>query len=443
MIAAARRGCLPALLGVVALAVGAWLLAAGGPRLRPLQTSCAAWLVERPEARQVALTGCVLDLGGAVVDDAGGGRVLVPVLPDAALGGEVPEAVVLLAVTRDRSLADRVRALGADAGVTERYLRKPALVGQVASLAAGSAERSRRLHRLVPTLSMDAALLDLDARGHPVAGWAAALLGLALLATAVVGALRAEGDGEGPRPAAAEGEVRAPDGEDGIVVQGLVRTFRKGSEELRVLRGIDLVLRRGERVAIQGESGSGKSTFLHVLGTLDRPTAGRIWMGGVDVFARPPAELDALRNRFIGFVFQFHHLLPDQDALHNVMIPALIAGQPGPEAARRARALLERVGLGGRLHHRPGELSGGEQQRVAIARALVREPALILADEPTGNLDPSLAADVLDLLIELNEETGSTLVVVTHSAELARRFPRRLLLRDGRFVEVGEERGEA
>jgi len=223
---------------------------------------------------------------------------------------------------------------------------------------------------------------------------------------------------------------------DGITVEGLEKSFVKGGNRVDVLRGVDLSLAPGDRLAIVGQSGSGKSTFLHILGTLDRPTAGRIAFGGRDVFERSDAALDALRNREIGFVFQFHHLLPDHDAMHNVMLPAIIGGVPADDARQRAQALLERVGLGHRLTHRPGELSGGEQQRVAIARALVREPSLVLADEPTGNLDPSTAGEVFDMLVELNAGTGATMVVVTHSLELAARFPRQMRVVDGRLEEL-------
>jgi lipoprotein-releasing system ATP-binding protein len=218
-------------------------------------------------------------------------------------------------------------------------------------------------------------------------------------------------------------------------VEGLSKSFEMGGRTVDVLRGIDLEVGVGERVAIVGQSGSGKSTFLHVVGTLDHPTSGQVFLHGSDAFARADAELDTLRNRHIGFVFQFHHLLPDQDAVHNVMIPALIGGMRQPEAHDRAAALLERVGLADRMDHRPGELSGGEQQRVALARALVQGPKLLLADEPTGNLDPDTAAGMLDLMLSLNEEQDTTLLVVTHSLALAERFPRRLALEDGRFVE--------
>ncbi len=218
-------------------------------------------------------------------------------------------------------------------------------------------------------------------------------------------------------------------------VEDLHKSFVKGGRTLDVLHGADLVVGAGERIAIMGQSGSGKSTFLHLVGTLDRPTSGRIWIGPHEISTRSAQELDALRNRHIGFVFQFHHLLSDQDALRNVMIPALIGGVPTKDAEAEATALLERVGLGARLKHRPGELSGGEQQRVALARALVRDPGLLLADEPTGNLDPTTANDVFDLLLELNEALGATLVVVTHSQPLAARFPRCVELVDGRFEE--------
>ncbi len=220
-----------------------------------------------------------------------------------------------------------------------------------------------------------------------------------------------------------------------LKVIGLQKSFEMGGETLSVLRGVDVEIETGERVAVVGQSGSGKSTFLHVVGTLDHPTSGQVFLDGIDAFARVGAELDTLRNRHIGFVFQFHHLLPDQDAVHNVMIPALIAGTPTNNAREQAEALLARVGLSERMEHRPGELSGGEQQRVALARALVRKPRLLLADEPTGNLDPKTAGAMMDLMLELNEEWNTTLIVVTHSDSLASRFPRKLSLENGQFVE--------
>jgi len=220
-----------------------------------------------------------------------------------------------------------------------------------------------------------------------------------------------------------------------LKVVGLKKSFEMGGESLSVLKGLDVEIQAGERVAVLGQSGSGKSTFLHVVGTLDHPTSGQVFLDGIDAFARAGAELDTLRNRHIGFVFQFHHLLPDQDAVHNVMIPALIGGVPSAEAREHAEALLARVGLAERMCHRPGGLSGGEQQRVALARALVRKPRMLLADEPTGNLDPSTADAMMDLMLELNEEWNTTMIVVTHSQSLSSRFPRKLSLEDGCFVE--------
>jgi len=221
-----------------------------------------------------------------------------------------------------------------------------------------------------------------------------------------------------------------------VRLEDLRRTHVKGDERIEVLRGVDLELEPGERVAIVGPSGSGKSTFLHMLGLLDRPTGGRLLLDGVDVEGLSENERARLRNRSIGFVFQAHHLLPEHDAVGNVMIPVRLAGA-GVEIARaRAEGLLRAVGLGHRTNHRPGELSGGEQQRVALARALVMGPGLVLADEPTGNLDPATSWGVFDLMLQLNQQLGSTLVVVTHSLELAERFPRRLLLQEGRFLEM-------
>lgn len=226
----------------------------------------------------------------------------------------------------------------------------------------------------------------------------------------------------------------------GVQVQceGVVKTYEKGGTALQILRGVDLTLAPGERVAIVGPSGSGKSSLLHLLGLLDTPTQGRVLLDGDDVVRLPERARDALRGRRVGFVFQAHHLLPEHDALSNVMAPVRLAGGSVGTARARATALLEAVGLGHRLGHRPGELSGGEQQRVAIARALVMGPGLVLADEPTGNLDPRTAEDVFHLLLELNRQLGSTLVVVTHAAELAARFPRTLVLRDGLLVDASD-----
>jgi lipoprotein-releasing system ATP-binding protein len=220
-----------------------------------------------------------------------------------------------------------------------------------------------------------------------------------------------------------------------VEIVGLERTHVKGRHTIEVLRGIDLHLAPGDRVAVVGPSGCGKSTFLHVLGLIDHPTAGAVVIDGRDTARLPEPQLAEMRNRRIGFVFQAHHLLPEQTAAGNVSVPVRLAGAPPSVARARAEALLLAVGLGGRLDHKPGELSGGEQQRVAIARALVMSPGLVLADEPTGNLDPHTADGVFELLLELNAQLGSTLVVVTHSRELAERFPRRLSLDEGRFRE--------
>jgi lipoprotein-releasing system ATP-binding protein len=221
-----------------------------------------------------------------------------------------------------------------------------------------------------------------------------------------------------------------------VEIRGLYRTHRKGGREIEVLRGVDLDLAPGDRVAVVGPSGAGKSTLLHVIGLLDRPTAGEIRLDGQPISALGSRDRARLRNDTVGFVFQAHLLLPEHSALGNVALPVLLAGGSHKVANARAEALLGAVGLAERLHHRPGELSGGEQQRVALARALVMGPGLVLADEPTGNLDPATAGGVFDLMVQLNVQLGSTLVVVTHSRELADRFPRRLQLTDGRFREL-------
>ena len=221
-----------------------------------------------------------------------------------------------------------------------------------------------------------------------------------------------------------------------VEVVGLIKTFRKGGRDIEVLTGVDLLLEPGSAVAIVGPSGSGKSTLLQILGTLDRPTSGQVLLDGDHLFRLPAQQIDRLRNRRIGFVFQFHHLLPDQTAQGNVALPLIIQGTSTNEAMAVAAARLGRVGLDDRLTHYPSELSGGEQQRVAIARALVMDPGLLLADEPTGNLDPKTADGVFELLLELNREQGSTLVVVTHSNALAQRFDRRFEVRDGVLEET-------
>ena len=206
-----------------------------------------------------------------------------------------------------------------------------------------------------------------------------------------------------------------------------------------MLRGIDLSIAAGERLAIVGSSGVGKSTLLHILGTLDHPTSGLVEFRGEDLFARDARQLAHFRNRSLGFIFQFHHLLPEFDSLENVMMPGLIGGRGFDEMRERAGRLLEEVGLEHRREHPVGKLSGGERQRVAVARALVLEPILLLADEPTGNLDPKTGDQVLELLLEMNRSHGTALVVVTHSSELASRLRRIVVLRDGYLDEVGSE----
>jgi lipoprotein-releasing system ATP-binding protein len=191
-----------------------------------------------------------------------------------------------------------------------------------------------------------------------------------------------------------------------------------------------------DALAVIGSSGVGKSTLLHILGALDRPSGGEVLFEGQNIFNLDPREISRFRNRKIGFVFQFHHLLPEFNALENTMMPVLIAREPREEARDRARRLLTRVGLEGRLTHRIGELFGGEQQRVAIARALVQDPELVLADEPTGNLDRKTGEQVLDLFMELNQEKGIAFVMVTHNLELARQFNRKIEIRDGQAVEL-------
>jgi lipoprotein-releasing system ATP-binding protein len=217
-------------------------------------------------------------------------------------------------------------------------------------------------------------------------------------------------------------------------VQGVGKDFPTRSGPLAVLRDVSLELAPGDALAIVGASGSGKSTLLHLLGTLDYPTRGSIELNGVDPFALPEPQLADFRNRQIGFVFQDHHLLPQCSVLENVLIPTLARKDTAADIATRARQLLDRVGLGGRLDHRPAELSGGERQRAAVARALVLRPALVLADEPTGNLDRTSATAVGELLLELAREHQTMLVTVTHSAELAGRFPARKTMDDGRLA---------
>jgi lipoprotein-releasing system ATP-binding protein len=222
-----------------------------------------------------------------------------------------------------------------------------------------------------------------------------------------------------------------------LEVNHLCKEYPTRGGALSVLRDVSFTLSPGEALAVMGPSGSGKSTLLHILGTLDRPTSGAVRLAGKDPFALPEPELADFRNRHIGFVFQDHHLLPQCTVLENVLIPTLVGDTDRAQAEAWARQLLERVGLSGRLEHRPAELSGGERQRVAVARALVRHPALLLADEPTGNLDRHTAKSVGELLFELHRQEQTVLVVVTHSAELARQFPRQTEMIDGNLQPAG------
>jgi len=219
-----------------------------------------------------------------------------------------------------------------------------------------------------------------------------------------------------------------------LVARGLGRTYRMGRRSLEVLRGVDLSVNPGEFLALRGASGAGKSTLLHLLGGLDQPDTGEISFAGKNLAALGGGELARLRNGKVGFIFQAYHLLPELSALENVCLPALIARVSAGDAARRGRDLLTRVGLGERMEHRPYELSGGEQQRVAIARAMINSPELILADEPTGNLDSHTGGEIIELLCALRDERQTTLVIATHDAKLAARAPKVVQLVDGQIA---------
>ncbi len=220
-----------------------------------------------------------------------------------------------------------------------------------------------------------------------------------------------------------------------IRVSGLKKKFKTPGGIVDVLRGIDVEIRAGERVAVVGTSGAGKTTLMHILGGLDHPSAGQVLYAGEDLFALRGTVLDAFRNESIGFVFQFHQLLPEFSALENVMMPLLIGGMSRSLALHRAANLLTEVGLAHRLDHKPGALSGGEQQRVAIARALIKEPKLLLADEPTGNLDSVTSGEIMALLNQMHQSRGLTMIIVTHSRPLADSLDRVLRIEDGILVE--------
>lgn len=228
---------------------------------------------------------------------------------------------------------------------------------------------------------------------------------------------------------------------DDIVLEGIDihKSFQTGAETLHVLKGVDIRIRRGEIVSVVGASGVGKSTLLHILGALDRPTQGKVRLDSTDVFSLNDKKLAHFRNKTVGFVFQFHHLLPEFSALENVMMPRLIAGEEMGSIKEKAERFLSEVGLAERIHHKPGELSGGEQQRVAVARALVNEPQIVIADEPSGNLDKATGEELHNLLSELNRKKNQTFIIATHNQLLAQRAHRIVTLVDGK-AQAGESK---
>jgi lipoprotein-releasing system ATP-binding protein len=223
---------------------------------------------------------------------------------------------------------------------------------------------------------------------------------------------------------------------DDIVLEGIDvhKSFQTGAETLHVLKGVDIGIRRGEMVSVVGASGVGKSTLLHILGALDRPTKGKVRLDTTDVFDLNDKKLAHFRNKTVGFVFQFHHLLPEFSALENVMMPRLIAGEEMESIKERTKQLLDEVGLGDRMNHKPGELSGGEQQRVAVARALINDPQIVIADEPSGNLDKATGEELHNLICELNQKKGQTFIIATHNQLLAQRAERTIRLVDGKAI---------
>lgn len=219
-----------------------------------------------------------------------------------------------------------------------------------------------------------------------------------------------------------------------LKAQGIKKVFKQGREDLAILKGVDLEVRKGDALCILGASGAGKSTFLHILGALDRPTSGQLFFEGEDLFAKSDEDLAKFRNRSLGFVFQFHHLLAEFNAYENICMPARLAGTPMRDIRKRAEELISILGISHRKDHFPSELSGGEQQRVAIARALMNSPQILMADEPTGNLDLENSRKIQSLFFDLQRQLGLTLIMVTHDRDFASRFPRQMRMSDGQWL---------